>query len=257
MHQTKEQLYEYIKDLKTQEEFEHEIQVRYREYDGLLDEPTIALLLVDELGRNKQTILKIVDLKSDMKSTVFGKVTNVYESRRFTRKNGSSGRVINLELADETGMCRLVLWNKDVELVRNKTIQKGTRVKVVNGYVKNGFNGLELNVGRWSLLEIEPEDMPMFVKEKLANNITIKGTLIERDPTRVFFKETGEVGFVTTIKIEVERRLIRALTVWDEKVKELQGFKVGDVIEINHVNCRNARKNTELHVNGNSTIKPG
>lgn len=257
MHKTKEQLYEYIKDLKTQEEFEHELQVRYREYDGLLDEPTIALLVVDELGRNKQTISKIADLKSDMKSTVFGEIINFYESRHFTRKNGSPGRVINLELADETGMCRLVLWNKDVELVRNKTVQKGTRVKVVNGYVKNGFNGLELNVGRWSLLEIEPEDMPMVAKEKLANGMVIKGTLVNREPTRVFFKETGEVGFVTTIKISGEKSLVRSLTVWDEKVKELQGFKVGDIIEIERVNRRNSQENTELHVNGRSTIKRG
>ena len=165
--------------------------------------------------------------------------------------------MINLELADETGMCRLVLWNKDVELVRNKTVQKGTRVKVVNGYVKNGFNGLELNVGRWSLLKIEPEDMPMVAKEKLADGMAIKGMLVDREPTRVFFKETGEVGFVTTIKISGEKSLIRSLTVWDEKVKELQRFKVGDVIEIKRVNRRNNQENTELHVNGRSTIKRG
>lgn len=256
MHKTKNQLYELIKDLKTKNDFEDEIKKRHTECDGLIDEDTIALLIVDELGRNKQTINKITDLKPDIECTVFGKVTNSSELRNFKRKNGSSGKVVNLELTDETGTCTLVLWNKDVELVRNKTIQKGTNVKIINGYVKNGFNGgLEINVGRWGLIEIEPENMPDLNNDKPIDKKGIKGTLVEIEPTRAFFKDDGEFGFVTKIKIKKKDGGTEHLTLWGEKVKEIQSFNQGDSIEIDNIDVRRKNGKTETYVNGRSTIK--
>ena len=124
MHKTKDELYESIKDLKTKKEFEEEIKKRFREFDGLFDEDTIALFIVDKLGRNKQVISKISDLKPDSDYTVVGKITNIYDSKSFKRKNGTSGRVLNLDISDDTGTCRLVLWNKDVEQVKNKDIMR-------------------------------------------------------------------------------------------------------------------------------------
>jgi len=253
MHKNKDQLYESIKDLKTKNDFEKQIKKIRKEYDELLDEDTAALLVVDEMGRNKQNICKISNLKPDTDCTVFGKITKISESRNFKRKNGSSGMVSNLDLTDETGTCRLVLWNKDVELLKNKTIKKGTNVKIVNGYVKDGFNCLEVNVGRWGLIEINPEQMPDITKED-TNTTNIKGTLIEIEPTRTFFKDSGEIGFVTNIKIK-EKNLVKNLTIWDEKVKEIRSFKKGDLLEINDIDIRNKNGKTEEHINGRSTIR--
>ena len=175
MHKTEEQLYETIKDLKTKNEFKEEIKKRQKEYDNLLDEDSIALMIVDELGRNKQNISKINELEPGMECTVFGKITNISQLRNFSKKNGTKGRVINLELTDDTRKCGLALWDKDVELVKNKSIQKGTNVKIINGYIKDGFNGIEINVGRWGLIEIEPENMPETKKEKPSDEKLIKG----------------------------------------------------------------------------------
>ena len=254
MHKTKDQLYEDVRDLKTKNEFEEEIKKRSIEYDGLLDEDTIALLIVDELGRNKQTICKISDLEPGLECTIFGRVTNISESRGFTRKNGSLGRVVNLEITDDTGMCRLVLWDKDVELVKNRTIQRDTPVKVINGYIKNGFNGLEVNVGRWGLLETKPEDMPDFKNEQPTDYKAIKGTLVEIEPTRAFFKDDGEFGFVTNIKIKDENG-VKHLSLWDKKVKEIQSFNQGDFVEIGNIDIRQKNGKTEMHVNGRGVIK--
>jgi len=152
MQNTKDSLYDQIKDIKTKEEFEEGIAKRQKEYGDLIDEDAIALLIVDELGRNKQTISNMADLESGLECTVFGKVTTVGESHNFTRKNGSPGTVVNLKITDDTGSCRLVLWNKDVELVKNKTIQQGTHVKLINGYTKDGFNGIEINTNKVLML---------------------------------------------------------------------------------------------------------
>ena len=63
MHRSKEQLYQEIKDIKSKDEFEKEIDKIQEEYDRLLDEDTAALLIVDKLGRNKQNISKINELE--------------------------------------------------------------------------------------------------------------------------------------------------------------------------------------------------
>ena len=61
MHKTKNDLYKSIKDIITKQEFENKIKKNHEEFDGLLDEETIALFIVDELGRNKKVISKIID----------------------------------------------------------------------------------------------------------------------------------------------------------------------------------------------------
>ena len=253
MQKTREELYKQIKDIKTKKDFEIEINKVRKEYDELLDDNTAALLIVDELGRNKQNIVRIADLKPEMECTIIGKITNINKSRNFNRKNGSTGHVINLELKDDTGTCGLALWDKDVELVTNKTIQIGTRVKVINGYTKDGFNGMELNVGRWSLLEIEPEDTAELKKEKSENNI-IKGKLVEVEPTRAFFKDNGEFGFVTNMALEINGS-IKQITVWGEKVKEIQKLKPGDTLEIDNVSTKQNNGKEEIHLNSKGAFR--
>ena len=247
--------YEEIKDLQTKKEFIKEIKKRQKESDFLFDEETSALLIVDELGRNQENICKINSLKPGVECTVHGCISKVKTQRSFNRKNGSNGRVANLELNDETGSCGLVLWDRDVDLVKNKTIQVGTNVKIINGYIKDGYTGIEVNIGRWGLIEVEPGDIPKVdgVKVDLKNN-DFSGEIVEVMPTTAFFKDTGEFGFVAKIVVKNKdgRHL---LTIWDEKVKEIQKYKVGDKISIDSIDLRKRNGESELHINGNSTIK--
>lgn len=254
MHRSKEQLYQEIKDIKSKDEFEKEIDKIQEEYDRLLDEDTAALLIVDKLGRNKQNISKINELEPGMECTIFGKITNITKSRNFNRKNGSTGQVINLELTDDTGACGLALWDRDVELVKKKTIQKGTNVKIINGYIKDGFNGIEINVGRWGLIEIEPEDRLDIKKEKTPEDNVLRGKIIKIEPTRAFFKDNGEFGFVTNIKLETKVD-VKQITIWGEKVKEIQKLKQGNSIEIENIDIKQKNGKEELHVNNKGVIK--
>jgi len=256
MQINKEQLYELIKDIKTKKEYEEDIKKIQTEYDQLFDENTASLLIIDELGRNKQNICKISDLKTGEECTVYGQITKINQQRTFNRKNGSNGRVVNLELTDNTGRCLLVLWDKDVELVKNKTIQKGTNVKIINGYVKEGYKNIELNVGRWSIIETEPENAPEnIINETIKEDENIiRGKLIEIEPTHAFFKDNGEFGFVTKIKI-MENTIVKKISVWDEKVKEIQKYRIGTQIEITNLDTREKNGTKELHLNGRSNIK--
>ena len=251
MHTKKEELYNKIKDIKTKEEFEKEINSLKEEYDGLLDDETLALLIVDSLGKNKENICKIKDIKDGIECTVFGKVTKINNSHSFNRKNGTNGIVVNLELSDETGSCGLVLWNKDVDMVKNKTIKLNTNLKIINGYVKDGYNGIELNLGRYGLIEIIDKEIDA---KKQATDDKIKGEIVDVQPSKAFFKDNGEFGFVTKLKLETKKGL-KEITIWDEKVKEIQEFKEGDKIEISHIDNREKNGIEELHLNGKGKIQ--
>jgi replication factor A1 len=252
MHTSKDKLYQKIKDLITKQEFEKNLKEIIKESDELIDEDTAALLIVDKLGKNEENIYKISKLESNIECTVFGKVTNIRKSRSFNRKNGTTGKVINLELSDETGNCNLALWDKDVDLVNSNKIKVGTNIKIINGYVKEGFNGIELNVGRYGLLEVEPTTIPIQINKELEK--TISGKIIEIEPTRAFFKDNGEFGFVTAIKLHINSE-IKQITIWDEKVKEIQKFKQGQEIEINNFDTKKSNGKVEIHLNSKSNIK--
>ena len=252
MHTKKEELYNKIKDIKTKEEFEEEIKNLKEEYDDLIDEETLALLIVDSLGRNQENVCKIKDITSGTECTVFGKVTRINESRSFNRKNGTNGRVVNLEISDETGTCGLVLWNRDVDLVKNKTIKENSNLKIINGYVKDGYNGIELNLGRYGLVEVSEEKID--VKKSSVKEDTIKGEIVDVQPSKAFFRDDGEFGFVTKLKLKTKDDT-KEITIWDEKVKEIQKYSEGDKIEISNIDNREKNGVTELHLNGKGKIQ--
>jgi hypothetical protein len=151
----KDELYALVKDLLSEEEFEGEIEKRYKEYDDLLDKETIALLIVDERGRNELDWKKISELKENEEIMIQLKVANIGNLKCFNKKNGRQGHVINIDVVDDTGKCRLTLWDKDVELVKNKTIKKGSTVKLIDGFVRKTKFGIEIGKGRCGMLIID------------------------------------------------------------------------------------------------------
>jgi hypothetical protein len=151
----KDELYALVKDLLSEEEFDDEIEKRYKEYDDLLDKETIALLIVDERGRNELDWKNISQLKENEEVMIQLKVANIGNLKSFNKKNGRQGHVINIDVVDDTGKCRLTLWDKDVELVKNKTIKKGSTVKLIDGFVRKTKFGIEIGKGRCGMLIID------------------------------------------------------------------------------------------------------
>jgi replication factor A1 len=254
MHKTKDEIYELIKDIKTKNEFEKEIQNRKKEYDDLLDEESIALLIIDELGRNKYSIVNFNELIPGLECTVIGTIIHIENPRSFTRKNGSNGKVANLVIADETGNAALVLWNEDTDLLNN-TLKINSHVKIINGYTKKNRENIEINVGKWSKIEIldEKQNTKNPIKTSTNNGLIIEGIIEEIQPTHPFFKDNGDYGFVSKMKITSNNEILN-ITVWDEQVKTIQNFSKNDKIRITNFNKRVKDKILEYHVNGKAQI---
>lgn len=248
MQRTIYQLYEKIRDIQTKKEFINEIKKLQKQYDELLDEYTAGLIIVDKLGRNRECITKIKDLEPGMECTIEGRIANIGEVHVFSKKNGLKGRVVTLEMSDDTDTCKLVLWHKNVELVKNKKITIGSNVKIINGYVKQNQNEKEINVGRWGVVEIRGDEV------ESSDENSIEGKIFEIEPSKAFFRDNGEFGFVTNIKIKTKNE-VKKITLWDEKVREIQKYRVGDSIRVDNVLFKQKNGVKEIHLGNGSVIK--
>ncbi len=254
MQRTQDELYALVKDLKTKTQFTKEITRRYKTYGELLDKDTIAFLLVDELGRNTFSLTSIACLKADMDATVVATVQAVPEVKTFRKKNGTVGKVLNLEIGDTSGRCRLVLWNEDIELVKSKNMTVGTHIRIINGYTKAAYSGLELNLGKWGMLDVEhPETHAPPAQDSVSSSLS--GILQSREATKAFFKDNGDFGFVTTITIQTPEGGTQPVTLWDASVKAIQDIKIGEAIVLHHVEKKTMNGTDQWHLNGAGSIE--
>ena len=162
MYKSKSELYEIIRDIMTEEEFESEIKRRVHECQDLLTDEAIAYLLVDELGKKVVPSTTISELKNGDNVSLIVEVREFGKIREFNKKGGSKGRVANITVADETGTCRFTLWDKDVEALTTSKIHVGSVIKIVNGYVKVSNFGVEISTGRWGMFSILKEGQTGF-----------------------------------------------------------------------------------------------
>jgi len=102
--------YALVDDLITTEEFERRVEAKMEECGDLVDEPTAAMMVIGELGRQHVKIKGLLG-KSSLFS-FFGKVIDKTEPKEFDRADGEKGWVATLLLGDETGTTRVVLWDE-------------------------------------------------------------------------------------------------------------------------------------------------
>jgi hypothetical protein len=141
-----------------------------------------------------------------------------------------------------------VLWNGDIDVIKNKEIQQGTRVKIINGYTKTGYTGgMEIHLGRWGLLEVEPLDGSSSSQPSKNQYDEITGVLVLKEPTKAFFQDDGEIGFMTTITMK-EQNVKKELILWNRNVKDIQTCHAGDKITLRNITKKWFNGKTEFHV---------
>ncbi|MFQ5986972.1 MAG: OB-fold nucleic acid binding domain-containing protein [Thermoplasmata archaeon] len=151
--------YEKVKDLLLPEEFRGRVQAEVEEWGGLLTEKAAALLVVDALGRNEVAFGQISDLYEGGEALLRVTVEHVGPVHRFTRRDGGEGQVVHLTVSDASGTVRLVLRDEETDFVTSGTVREGDHLKVVDGYVRVGREGLEVSAGKWGVVlpEVSPD----------------------------------------------------------------------------------------------------
>jgi len=150
------------------------------------------------------------------------KVTSVGDVRTFERDDDEQpeGRVVNVEVADETGSVRVTLWDEQAETALD--LDPGEVVEVVDGYVRERDGSLELHVGDRGAVDpvdadvaFQPESTPIDDLE-LDDVADIAGVVRSADPKRTFDRDDGSEGQVRNVRVQDDTGDIR-VAMWGDK----------------------------------------
>lgn len=157
----------------SREEVLHLIDEKKNELSGLVSDVGAAHIVANELGIQTlppiTAFFRIEDLRPGITNADLTlRIITTYGIREFTNsKTGGIGKVANILVGDETGICRLVLWGSHAEETRE--LARDDIIGVKNAYVKADRSGQpEVHCGnRSKLRRINPEtetEMPERMK---------------------------------------------------------------------------------------------
>jgi ssDNA-binding replication factor A large subunit len=105
--------------------------------------------------QTKETLVKVSDVGQDMNEfEIVGRVIEAFPERTY-EKEGKAGKMRSFNIADETGMIRVVAWNPS----GLEDIREGDIVRIEGAYSKAGKSGVEIHVGWKGRAIINPEGL--------------------------------------------------------------------------------------------------
>jgi replication factor A1 len=255
----------------TREEVLKLIYEKKRSAEGYFLDEVAARIVASELGveiSGDEEFFKpeisIVDLVSGLNDvSLTARVIEVYPIQSFLKSDLTEGKLARLMLADKSGKLRLVLWNGKASLSENGEIKRGNIVRVLHGYVREGFDGkLELHLGQRGDVEVSPADAVESDYPPEDSFIDKLGDLTQKDKrasvlgvvhdvysVSEFNRKDGSTGKVRRIKLRDDTGEI-FLVFWNETVDELGEINAGDQLLIMNSRIKTERNGKiELHVN--------
>jgi replication factor A1 len=256
------EVYEKLNGKISQKEFQKLVDEKMDVMGGLCDEHTAALLVAHDLGIEGVGAIKIKEISLDKKNVQFiGKVTSASDCREFNRQDGTSGRVCNVTVADETGEITVVLWDELADAVKTGDIKDGDVLKI-SGYVKEGQRGLEVSIGRGggiakddsTKITVKDPMIPINEVQVGNGNVCVRAMILSKQEPRSFNRKDGSQGSVQGVMIGDESGKIR-LTLWDSKLKDAEALNPGDTIEVLHAYTRESMGGVEIQVGNRGIVR--
>ena len=84
---------------------------------------------------------------------LIGKVKEVFPASTFIRSDMSTGTVMRVTLADETGEIPVVIWNEKAKELE-KNLKVNANLQLINAKVKENRNELEVHVDSYTYVEV-------------------------------------------------------------------------------------------------------
>jgi len=162
------------------EEIEKKIVDKQRELSGLVSREGAAYIVAKELGldliERKVNRIVIKDLNPEMRGIALdARVLRVFGVREFERA-GQKSKVANILLGDTSGVVRMSLWDKQLELL--EMLMPGTAIEIFGAYVREDNRGdNEIRLGKRGGVRVkEHSDLPMI--ENIAADTSPKAFTI-------------------------------------------------------------------------------
>ena len=250
------------------EEFREAVEDKVEQMGGLADEETAAKLIAHEL--KDEEVNGIADIEPGMDEVKFlGKVVSIGDLRTFERDedDAGDGRVVNLEVADETGRIRISMWDKlavsavgDPEAETHGEIEVGDVLRIA-GRPKEGYNGVEVSVNKAEPdedAELDVETQELYRVEDLSmglSDVTLNGTILDVGTVRTFDRDDGSEGRVSNLSVGDPTGRVR-VTLWDEQAPLVSEFTDGQSVGIVDGYIKERDGSLELHVGSRGAVEP-
>jgi ssDNA-binding replication factor A large subunit len=255
-----EDIYEDLDTDVSLEEFREAVESKVEQMGGLADEETAAMLIAHELDDGE--VNGVTDIEPEMDEVKFiAKVTSVGDVRTFERDDDEAeeGRVVNVDVADETGSVRISLWDQEAEAASDE-LDVG-QVLRIKGRPKSGYNGVEVSVDELEVDEDEEIDVQVqdeYRVEDLSlgiSDVTLVGEVLGTEDVRTFDRDDGSEGKVSNVVLGDETGRVR-VTLWDDQAEMATELDAGEVVELVDGYVREREGDLELHVGDQGTIEP-
>ncbi len=191
-----------------------------------LSEEQASAMFIPELATLEKAIYdykKIEDLDEEEEDTIIiGRVIELNDIRTFDRDSGDTGSVRNIEIADDTGSIRVVLWDKDA----NMDLEMGQPLKLQNPRLTLDMdNRLQATVsGGTTILnpsEKELEDLPS--QDELMESIFVS------KPIESLLEDDTNVHITARIKeVFADKILLKKCPNCNENVEESEDEYICD-----------------------------
>ncbi|AUV80639.1 replication factor A [Salinigranum rubrum] len=256
-----EDVYEDVSPDVDFEEFEAAVQEKVEQMGGLADEETAAMLVAHELEDAGGEVSGIADIEPGMDEVKFvAKVVSIGEIKTFERDGeDEDGKVVNVEVADETGRIRAALWDDAAEAAVDE-LEVGQVLRIA-GRPKDGYNGVEVNVDRVepdSETAVDVQVLDTYRVEDLSlglSDVNLSGRVLATDSVRTFDRDDGSEGKVANLVLGDPTGRVR-VTLWDERADLATEFAVGESVEVVDGYVRERDGDLELHVGNRGGVEP-
>ena len=264
----------------SREEILERLERKKRKTDGLIADETLLRMIAAELGMEMpQEVstpeIAIKDLVAGLNDvTIAGRVIAVFPPKTFGRDNGR--KVVNLLVADRSGILRVALWDDKADFVESGQAKVGGIIRVSHAYAREAYDGkIELNLGDRGEVEINPKDVKArnypsvskfmtkigeIAQAQKNEKVNIAGVVKKLFPVSTFTRRDASVGKVMRFKLADETDEITVVA-WNEKAEELEKtLKEGIKLQIVNAKVKKAlMEGLEIHVNQRTyveTLKP-
>ncbi len=260
------EIYEKLGGAISKDDFTRRVEEKVEQMSGLCDTRTAAMLVAHDLGvsdSSEEQLQKISGITPNSGNVkLIAKVMTVFPAKEFNRNDGTIGRVANLIVADDTGSIRLTLWDERADLVKTGDVEVGQNYQIA-GYVKEGYSGIEVNIGNNGVFCQTDEKVEARIESKQIKDIksgmgdlNIRGRVLDISDIKTFNKRDGGNGRVANILIGDETGKIR-VTLWDELTEFTQEIETDESVEVlnGYAKENNFNQQVEIQVGNRSTIR--
>ena len=274
MHGTMGVIEDVYEDLETDvdfEEFEAAVHDKVEQMGGLADEETAAMLIAHEL--EDEEVSGVADIDPGMDEVKFlAKVVGVGDLRTFEREGDGDGddegndeddtdegRVINVEVADETGQVRISFWDRMAQSVADGELAVGDVLRI-KGRPQEGYSGVEVSVDQAEVdedAEVDVQVQDTYHVDDLSlglSDVNLQGRVLATDSVRTFDRDDGSEGRVANLTLGDETGRVR-VTLWDERADRATELDADTSVEVVDGYVRERDGDLELHVGSRGAVE--